>query len=71
MPVGATVPALRLEDLAGGIQEVAPEEPVLLHFWSSACAACVAGLARAVQPDPGEPSVVPTPAFMSDLHRPR
>lgn len=59
MPVGATVPALRLEDLAGVVQEFAPEEPAVLHFWSSACAACVSGLGRAVQPDPGEPPVVP------------
>ena len=59
MPVGDTVPTLRLEDLAGSVQELAPEEPVVLHFWSSACAACVAGLGRAVQPGPGGPPIVP------------
>ena len=59
LPVGAKLPVLRLERASGAVEELRLDEPVVLHFWSSACAACVSGLAAAVRSEPGEPRVVP------------
>lgn len=59
VPTGAVLPPLTLQTLDGTQRVLESEEPVVLHFWSSACAACVTGLETALRPGPEGTRIVP------------